>query len=153
MVKSSQTHMRLLVLAAAVLGLTAGCSNTHHEAVERELERLQGTWVGVSFTDAQKTVDGRDMGMSLVIAGDQFTVRYGDSVQARGKLGLDPTRTPRTIDFEEEQQTRPGIYELYGDDLRVCYDATGQERPAKLAVKPGTGLLLFVLRRQKGDPG
>jgi uncharacterized protein (TIGR03067 family) len=142
--------MRLVVLAV-VLGLAAGCTRTDNEAVQQELQRLQGTWVGLSYTDAQRTVDGRDMAMSLVIDGDRFSVRFNDEVKAQGKLNIDPTRTPRTIDFLEDTQTGRGIYELYENSLRVCYDGTGQERPTKLEVKPGSAIRLFVLHRQTSN--
>ena len=142
--------MRFWLLTTAALALSGGCNPVDNYSVERELERLQGTWIGLSYTDAQHTVDGRQMAMSLVITGADYRVRFNDQVIAQGKLVLDPTRAPR---IREDQQTGTGIYELYGNSSRVCYDGTGQERPTKFEVKPGSAIRLFVLRRQSPDPG
>jgi uncharacterized protein (TIGR03067 family) len=145
--------MRSLILTASALSLVAGCNAAGSEAVQRELEKLQGTWIGVSYTDAQRTIDGRDMSMSLVVDGDHFTVHFGDQVIAQGRLGLDPNHNPKAIDFLEEKHTGTGIYEMYDDTLRLCYDPVGDERPTRLVVKPGSNFRLFVLQRQKGAPG
>jgi uncharacterized protein (TIGR03067 family) len=145
--------MRFLLLTASAFSLITGCNGARSEAVQRELDRLQGTWIGISYTDAQRTLDARDLGMSLVINGDTFSIRAGDRVDAQGRLALDPKHSPKTIDFLEDNATRIGIYELYGDSLRICYDPTGEERPTKLEVKPRSPLLLFVLQRQKSAPG
>ncbi|MCI0462615.1 MAG: sigma-70 family RNA polymerase sigma factor [Gemmataceae bacterium] len=66
---------------------------------------------------------------------------------------LDPTQKPRAIDLERpdrpEDPAFPGIYELTGDTLKICVpeDSRNLERPAELAVPPGSKRVLLVLRR------
>lgn len=51
---------------------------------------------------------------------------------------LDESKTPRTIDIDgfagkqnEKTKTYPGIYEIDGDKLRICYAETSSTRPSK----------------------
>ena len=47
-----------------------------------------------------------------------------------------------------EGKTFLAIYELKGDELRVCYDLTGKSRPAEFASKADT-LLFLPLRKSR----
>jgi hypothetical protein len=42
-----------------------------------------------------------------------------------------------------------GIYELDGDTYKLCGDMQGKSRPTEFAVKPGSGFVLEVLKREK----
>jgi hypothetical protein len=45
-----------------------------------------------------------------------------------------------------------GIYELKGDDLKICFvHGGGGERPTDFASKEGTAQSLIVLKREKKD--
>jgi uncharacterized protein (TIGR03067 family) len=67
---------------------------------------------------------------------------------------LDPSKNPKQIDMkvvERSMDTFHGIYELAGDNLKLCCFETNVERPTKFATDPaqkGTQFL-FVLKRQK----
>ena len=43
----------------------------------------------------------------------------------------------------------PGIYELDGDTLKVCYAIDGGKRPAEFKAKPGSKHVLIVFKRLK----
>jgi hypothetical protein len=42
-----------------------------------------------------------------------------------------------------------GIYELHGDNYKVCFAPAGKPRPNELTSKPGNGYILQVWVRQK----
>ena len=42
----------------------------------------------------------------------------------------------------------PGIYELKGDTLKVCFAKPGQNRPTEFTTKQGTGFLYCLYKRQ-----
>ena len=57
-----------------------------------------------------------------------------------GQTKLDPAKSPRAIDITgtkgpDEGKTFLAIYELKGDELKVCYDLSGKSRPAEFAAK------------------
>jgi uncharacterized protein (TIGR03067 family) len=136
--------MRFWLLTTAALALSGGCNPVDNYSVERELERLQGTWIGLSYTDAQHTVDGGQMAMSLVITGADYRVRFNDQVIAQGKLVLDPTRAPRIIDFREDQQTGTGIYEPTGTACAFATMGLGRsDRPNSKSSRAAPSAYLF----------
>ena len=65
---------------------------------------------------------------------------------------LDPSRTPRQMDWITEQDGRRSvsarIYELEGDTLRMCYGRGA--RPAEF--KPAEDVTIVTFRRVKADP-
>ena len=41
----------------------------------------------------------------------------------------------------------PGIYEIAGDDHRVCFSLPGKDRPKEFASKANSGIILQVWKR------
>ncbi len=71
---------------------------------------------------------------------------------------IDPTATPKTIDFNgfgnREQVAALGIYEIAGDQLKICLSRCvptlkSDQRPKGFAIGPGSGDILFVLERYR----
>ena len=92
-----------------------------------------------------ETLDARFISPSLPMASDQ-----GPYLPYR----IDPTTTPKMIDFnhfiEGGQLAALGIYEIAGDQLKICvarYVPTlkSDQRPKGFAIGPGSGDILFVL--------
>ena len=71
----------------------------------------------------------------------------GDAIN--GVVKLDSTKNPKEIDLEVNGRTLKGIYVLDGDALRMSYTLNGDERPAELASKPDSGVVLVVHKRAK----
>jgi hypothetical protein len=49
----------------------------------------------------------------------------------------------------EKGNTSLGIYELQGDDLKLCLTITAKDRPTEFAAKPKSGHGFEVLKREK----
>lgn len=60
---------------------------------------------------------------------------------------LDPAKKPKEIDFrsadDKDKDVVKGIYELDGDDLKLCL-AFKTERPTKFAAQKGQGPFVFT---------
>lgn len=136
------------LLAALLIGaVTLG-------AAEPDTEDSNGTWKPLSAEFAgkpwpQKLLDS----MKLILKDDNYTVlvREGSDI---GTVKCDPTKSPKTMDITgtkgpNEGKTFMTIYELKGDELRVCYDLSGKSRPTEFATKPDTQLFLVTYRRVK----
>jgi len=91
--------------------------------------------------------------MKLILKDDKYTVQVGEQSD-EGAVKRDPSKSPKTMDITGTKGPNQGktflvIYELKGDELRVCYDLSGKSRPTEFATKPATQLFLVTYRRAK----
>ena len=121
--------------------------------IEKQLERSVKK-EKVSADDARAALD-RIKGNQLIVKDNQFTV-VTKSAELKGDLTLDPSKSPKRIDFQhQEGQLRDkkweGIYKLDGDKLTLYYTEadSGKERPHEFATQNGASRLLIVVERKK----
>lgn len=140
----------ILLLAC---GLLPGFDD--NEAAKKDLAQLQGVWrFAIVEVDGVKQPEIPFATNKMVISkdGSYFVIR-GQRVE-RGSMKLDSGTTPKRYDVTIttgpiKGLTFPGIYELEKDTWRICLPLRSKERPAALASKPGSGLMLQVFERQK----
>ena len=106
---------------------------------------MDGTWKPLSAELAGKPWPKEVLDtMKLILKDDQYTVFVGDQSD-EGTVKRDPSKSPKTMDIKgtkgpNEGKTILAIYELKGDELRVCYDLSGKSRPTEFATKADTQL-------------
>jgi len=121
-------------------------------------ERLQGAWEVVSAEVGGMQAPAAEVkGARLTISGTTCTRQK--TGQAQGERDrLDPNKTPKTIDLTIEEgpskgQTGLGIYELNGDQLKLCLGRPGlPNRPTAFASPKGSDAQYVVLRRASAAP-
>lgn len=118
-------------------------------------QRLQGTWTA---TSAQR--DGKQApaiaGHQLVLVEDQFVLKSRDGdVLYRGNYQVNEQMTPAQIDFIHhddwmEGTTWRGIFELLGDQLKICDNGLypTSERPADFTTWPDSNRVSIVFERE-----
>jgi len=86
--------------------------------------------------------------------GEQITLDNGRYrfQQERGEYTLGREGDRNTIDIDAVEgpnvgKTIRGIYERDRDTLRICYDLSGEGRPADFTTMPGTQQFLALWRR------
>jgi len=142
---------RCLLLLAVGLLLAAGDAK---DEVKKELARFEGTWKLVSLeTEQNKLTEEALKHLQLKLEGDKFTT-FDEGRESHGTFKIDPTKKPKTIDITltdgpMKGKTMVGIYELEGDTYKLCADILGKNRPTEFAIKPGSGHVLEVLKREK----
>jgi uncharacterized protein (TIGR03067 family) len=126
--------------------ILAAAPPTKQEA-GNDQEKLQGTWVLTSATvnGDDKTAEWVKLQYKAVIKGDKITLG-GRGDMRTSPLALDPASKPKSFDF----LISLGIYELKGDQLKVCLG--GRKRPAEFASKADSQNVLFVFKRAKPTP-
>lgn len=135
--------------------LTLSATVPHHQvqaqgvgAAVSDSSRLQGTWTMVSGA-----ADGVPMpstyltSMKRVLSGNVLTVTRGGRMYFQATIRLDPSHTPKTIDYHMTAgfttgAVQLGIYELTGDTVRFCFGAANAARPAEFRTVPGDGRTL-----------
>ena len=126
--------MRFLWLVIAVLALLVRADKSIDGPAVEELNKLQGTWNFVSFElDGVKLPEAMLSGSKIIINGDTFKSITG-GVTYLGTIRLDVAKNPKTIDLiftegPEKGNTSLGIYEVAGDDLKICLSLAGRTRP------------------------
>ena len=65
---------------------------------------------------------------------------------------LDPSTTPKSIDMTTGGRTKPGIYDLQGDTLRLCMSENTDERPTAFDSQPNSvNDVVLTMKRVKPD--
>ena len=142
----------LIWLAAATFAPVWADEN---EAVKKDLAQLQGEWVMVSGSaDGQPMPEQMLKQMKRVCKGDETTTTMAGRLYFKAKISLDPSKKPKTIDYQMTEgltkgKTQLGIYEVEGDTFKACFGKPGAERPTDFTSKPGDGSTLSVWKRQK----
>jgi uncharacterized protein (TIGR03067 family) len=140
----------LLTVASLIVSLAQGADE---EAVKKDLAQLQGEWTMVSGSaNGESMSEEMRKEMKRLCKGDEITVMMGEQVFLKAKLTLDPTKKPKTIDYEMTEgftkgKKQLGIYEINGDTFKACFSSPGSERPTEF--KSGEGLTLSEWKRKK----
>jgi uncharacterized protein (TIGR03067 family) len=144
-----------LLLLAAGLCLAADDAK---DAAKAEMKKLEGTWVATSIEyDGEQVLGGEVKDVKLVISGDEISVKGAipdADKYAKLTYKVDPSTTPKIIDVTftvgaDKGTVMEGIYKLEGDELRLCVQVFGKERPGEFATQGGSNRALGVLKREK----
>lgn len=144
---------RLLVIAALTFGLYAAADDKAPKDTKTELDKLTGTWKGVSVVRDGKDVPKPEAeAVRLVVAGEKYTLTEGGEV-IEGTHKLDPTKKPKEIDAVRTKgpnkgEAMKGIYQLTEDSFLVCFAAPGKDRPKELKAEGGPGLRVLAFKRE-----
>jgi uncharacterized protein (TIGR03067 family) len=123
------------------------------ERVKDVPQPLQGDWAIQSMEqDGHKTPAEKIKSVRIVIAGDHLTV-HGDKGM-ESTIKLDSSKKPHHIDIllsggPDKGKVWHGIYELQGDDWKLCLGKPGKERPTEFVSKENSGIVLMLLKREK----
>jgi uncharacterized protein (TIGR03067 family) len=144
--------MKYTVWLLMVLAFTA--SVRAEDSSAQELEKAQGTWTIASAQEGGKEQsDEKFKKMTIIIKKDIFSFKFeGQPKTLDMKLKLDPASEPKALDLAstiQEGQVSFGIYELTGDELKVCWSRSRKPRPDAFRTKPGDDRIFLTLKRVK----
>ncbi len=126
-----------------------------NEAAKKDLAALQGEWSMVSGSaDGQPMPDEMLKQMKRICKGDETTTTMAGQLFIKAKITLDPSKKPKTIDYQmtdgfTQGKKQLGIYEVEGDTFKSCFAKPGAERPTDFTSQPGDGRTLSVWKREK----
>ena len=164
------TLLMLSLLAVGTLtGMMAGPRNAHaQQPAKSDKDKLKGDWILVSndsrgiIAEIFGQVPEPDKIRIATFSDNQLKLKVERESFLIGAYQVDSTKTPRTLDLTirgrgGRKATLSGIYELDGDQLKLCFDSFGEARPTKFPVKakepekPFGNLSVLVLRRSGAD--
>ena len=123
-----------------------------------DIKQLQGTWEVVEFTANGKVIPEKGrQGMKFEVT-DTTMHMSARGREASFQIKLNTSVTPNTIDYTAlegtfKDKTNYGIYELKGDELKLCmHNKDADKPPTAFKSVEGDNVALFVLRRVKTQP-
>jgi len=157
---------RLVVLCGGVLVSLGGwwMSMAGEPGTSNDLAALQGQWKPLHCEYEGRSQMTPEVMKQITAVYDQSDYylyfidkgRDGKSrpiVLATVQVTLDPTTQPKGILFEFKDgplkgQKRHGIYELAGNQLKLCYGPVDRPRPKEFQAPAGSGYFLETWARQ-----
>ena len=144
--------MKTLAALAMCAGLALVAAAADDDT-KTDQDKLQGPWKLTALeSDGKKASDDAVKAMRMTVKGDRLYLKE-DNKEEEGTFKIDPTKSPKTMDLTikvgEKMDTVRLIYELKGDDLKLCGGKLGKDRPAEFATKTGSGLHLLIFKREK----
>lgn len=133
---------RLAMLFVAI-GCLVGCGG------KSDSEAIQDSWLVVTAEEGGKPPeDPRKKTEAMLIDNDFSLFAQGSEGRLTFDMKLDPATSPKEIDLTGDGLVQPGIYELKGDELKICFDQSGKTRPTEFDTKDGDKNLLLVMKRK-----
>jgi uncharacterized protein (TIGR03067 family) len=132
-----------------------------------DLDKLQGYWKPLQCELEGKGQMPADLMKQFTVVFDksEYHLYFRDSkLDANGKpvilrlalanIAVDETTSPKTIHFEFADgplkgKKCHGIYELAGNQLKMCYGSSDKPKPAKFESSAGSGCFLETWVRQE----
>ena len=142
--------MKSCLFTLLTAGFLLGAVGAQDDA-KGDHEKIQGTWKVVSAEDSgRKAPDEAIKDLKWVIAKDKITYKFGEKT-TEWSYKLEATKKPRWIDLTEGDLTTLGIYELEGDNLKVCLpEGRKGERSTAFESRPDSvNDILIILKREK----
>jgi uncharacterized protein (TIGR03067 family) len=122
---------------------------------------LQGVWVATSMAVDGEPAPAKTLNrVRFIFKGEKLLFRgnFENDKEVECTFKLDLKASPKQLDInfgkkDGDENVSLGIYELKGDELRLCSRVAGSPkgRPAEFATAPDSGLALIVFKRQKPE--
>jgi uncharacterized protein (TIGR03067 family) len=145
--------MKKFFMSAFFLGLSGmvlmGSSTRQPDEIDKEFQRLEGTWKLVSYKGPDRDREFADddfFGKRELVIKDKEWIerRIGRAEGRRMKATLDPSSSPKTVDLVYQRgdkvYTRRSLYVLEGDTLRVLTSSRGSHIRPKDLEDPDTNV-------------
>ncbi|MBI3407783.1 MAG: TIGR03067 domain-containing protein [Planctomycetes bacterium] len=148
--------MRMICVCLLACLLTGASLAGGSDVVKKDLKALQGAWAVEALEFNGKDLAGKHK-LTFIFKDDVATIEGDDAVQKEyAKIGfkLDPSTNPKCLDITvaggvQKDAKIEGIYELKGDELRLCVLVFGNERPTEFKSPGGSSIALLTLKRKK----
>jgi len=140
------------VLLVLITGLFLGADGK--DDAKNDQKQLQGKWKLTSGVIDGNEIPKNQIKGHLVFDKDKYSYATGDGEKGSGTFKIDPSKNPKHLDSVPadgpvQGQTVQQIYEIDGDNLKICLALPGTDRPTAFKSEAASGLWLFTYKRVK----
>ena len=143
-------------LLALLMSIPAGLADDTAKVdlkIKEDLERLQGAWQMTKGVRGGQEAPKEVVEESRLIFKDDTFSFENSREKTSAKIKLDASKSPKQLDADvtdgnNKGEKRLAIYEVEGDNLKLCWTRRG-DRPAKFESKDGQDALYMELKRAK----
>jgi uncharacterized protein (TIGR03067 family) len=144
--------MKTKILTVLALGLLIGADAK--EDARADQKKLQGKWLLTSAVLDGTEVPGAQLKGEVVFKDNKYSYRTGDADSGSGTFTLDPSKKPKAMnsvpaDGPLKGETVEEIYEVDGDNLKICMALPGSKRPTEFKAEAGSNRWMFTYKRAK----
>ena len=131
MVRQASLMKNIATAIAIVLAAISFTRAAETDAAKKDIAQLQGEWTMVSASaDGQEMPAQMRQQMKRVCKGNVTTTTMSGQVYLKATFTVDPSKTPKTIDYRmtdgfAKGQKQLGIYEINGDTFKACFAKPG----------------------------
>ena len=142
--------MRIIMVCLALFISCLAVGAAKDDEAKKALDALQGTWKVVSMVENGLPVTGDKVGkLTMTFKDNEVTLSENEKPGPTAKVKLDPLQKPAEIDFDAKGRTEFGIYELEGDNLKLCMGGFNGVRPRTFESPKESQVGFMVLKRDK----
>jgi uncharacterized protein (TIGR03067 family) len=144
--------MKARILAVVMILLVA--AGVRAADAKKELEKFQGSWLVVKLEIKGNVVPDEELKkFKLTFAAEKVTIK-ADEQSIEASFKIDPAQKPGHIEFtnlegEDKGKTMLGIYEFDGEQLKICVNDNGKDRPKEFASPADSEITLLVIKKEK----
>jgi len=137
-----------LVTFVTTVTVVAAVAAHTQDAVSKEMEPVQGTWVMTQING-----DATPGDTALVISGSKYSETVNGTVDESGIFKIDASKTPMTVDLIIQEgdatgKTQLGIFDVKGDTMRLLLNTAG-DRTRPTSLEKADGELFIVAQKKK----
>jgi uncharacterized protein (TIGR03067 family) len=117
---------------------------------KKDLDKLQGIWTLVQMeAEGKKLPEDAYKGVKVTFDKDKMAMGKDNQIET-ATIVLDLSKQPKWIDTtSKDGDVLQGIYQLEGDDLKICLSKKRGDRPKEFVTKSDREDSLLILKRQK----
>ena len=115
-------------------------------------KNIQGTWRLTYAEDSGRVVPQEQISEMAFVFTDKTMNTEIAGRKSEATYDLQSSANPKQIELTENGVTKPGIYDLQGDTLRLCICQANNQRPTAFDTQPGSLEIVFTMKRVRpGD--
>lgn len=148
-------RIAIATVCSVLVAGAASAADVRHDGLDLlvvdDVAMLQGAWNCVSGEEDGKIARKEKVArVQLTFKGDKLIIKgnFQDDRVESCSYKVDSSKSPRTLDFTPPSQKVPVlcIYEINGDDLKICFVRGSAKHPREMTSKKQT---IITLKRGK----